>query len=164
MFILQYYSITIIPTWVSEDDCTELTLNFLFSGVFIGETFLLKPTLIIFLSPSIKLSCFFWDAILLSDTFSHFLGDFDGLLYFCGNNNVCVILAGDELGIKAMDFSGEILDSIFLIGDFLGVKVICFNLAGELVGVISNFVSVNCFSMLSNSPHSISISWSMVST
>lgn len=151
-------------------DCTESTLNFLFSGVFVDEFFLLK--LVLFFSSSLKLSFFLGDSILMLDILLFIIlscGDIEGLFVFCGIKTCCTILtgvlAGDKLDVKETDLAGE---------DF-GVIMVFFKLAGEVIGVFKllffligddldnraislDFVSMNCFSMLSNSPHSMSIS------
>jgi len=120
----------------------------LFSGVFVGEIFLLKPVLAVFLSSSMKLSFFFGDTILMSNVFFSSLclfGDIEGLFIFCGDNTVCTVLAGD---VKEIYLTGEdlgVLNPSLLLGDSLGVIL----------------VSINSFSILSNSPHSKSISCSI---
>lgn len=137
-------------------DCTELTLHFLFSGVFVGDSFLLKPVLTVV--SSLQKSFFLGESILILHVLilrPHFLGDIDGLLVFCGTKIVCNNFAGDE----ELDLAGEKLGVLVIIFDLDGEELGVLKptlLAGEVFGVTFVFESMNCFSMLSNSPHSIS--------
>lgn len=155
-------------------DCTESTLNFLFSGVFVGEFFLLK--LVLHFSTSLKLSFFLGDSILMFAIFSSDLqccGDIEGLFVFCGINTCCTnltgVLAGDKLDVKETDLAGEdfgVITVFFkLFGEVIGVFKPLFFLIGDdiddVTEILFDFVSVNCFSMLSNSSHSMSISSSI---
>lgn len=110
-------------------DCTESALNFLFSGVFVGEIFLLKLVLIADLSSSLKLS-FFGDSVLELEDFlssSHFFGDNEGLLNLFGINMVCFVFTCIELG-----------DEIDLIGDDFGGVTTFFKSANEDLGDINS--------------------------
>lgn len=107
-------------------DCTESTLNFLFSGVFVGEFFLLKHVLVVFFSQLLKSSFFLGDSILMSDIFLsglHCFGDIEGLFVFCGIKYCCTTnLAGEDLGVTTIFFklAGELegdFKLFFLIGD-----------------------------------------------
>jgi hypothetical protein len=162
-------------------DCTELTLNFFFSGVLIGEIFLLKLVLTIELSSSLKLCFFFGDSVLLLNVFissSYWLFDNEGLFDFFGIDGDSFVLfsikldedidfIGDDFdGVIFFKFTGEVLsdfNSEFFDGEFSGVTVMQFDLTGDFFGVTAKSLdieSLSCFSILSNSSHSISISCS----
>jgi len=108
-------------------ESTELILILLFSGVLVGEFFLLEPDLPIIVFSSSKCSFFFGDSILIPVVLfssTNFTGDTDGLFVFLGISVDCTVFLGDELGVE-IDF-----------GDDLGVVTIFFFLAGETVGVL----------------------------
>jgi len=83
-------------------ESTELILIFLFSGVLVGDIFLLEPNLPIIFSLS-KFNFFFGDSMLiLIVLFSsfNFPGDADGLFVFCGISVDCTVFLGDESGVE----------------------------------------------------------------
>lgn len=159
-----------VLTWVSGER-TASTLNFLFSGVFIGETFLLSPIVTVVLSFSLRSRFFGGDFTFLFNMFFSglcLLGDMDRLLVSSGTPNVCLDLDGDGL-----DLTGEepgVLDSTllidffkklsFLVGNVSQVLLILSDLTGDFLGITAtSFDSViSSFSILSSSAHSISCS------
>lgn len=109
-------------------DWTKFFLNFLFSGVVVGEIFLLELVLIVALSSSLKLSFFFGDSALLLNVFSsHLFGDNEGLLNLFGIITVCFVLFSFELG-----------EEIDLIGDDFGGVTLFFKLTGEVLGDVNS--------------------------
>lgn len=122
-------------------DCTESTLNFLFSGVLVGEIFLLKLVLLLDLSLSLKSSFFGGDSVSLLNFFestSYLFGDNEGLFNFFAINAVCFVLLdielSEEVDLIGDDFDGEIFFNLtgevlsdfnleFFNGEFLSVSV-----------------------------------------
>lgn len=88
-------------------DCAELTLNFLFSGVLIGEIFLLNPVITVILSLSL-------DSIFDSKSVLEYNSNFDdfdkGLVFF---DLILLSLSGDASSVFLIQFG--------VAGDFSGV-------------------------------------------
>lgn len=108
----------------------------MFSGVFVGDIFLLKPDLLIIFSSS-KCRFFFGDStLILIVLFSNpnFTGDVDGLLFISVD---CTVFLGEELGVEIESDDDLGVASVFLLlaGDTEGVLKVSY-LAGEFFGVI----------------------------
>lgn len=133
----------------------------MFSGVLVGETFLLSTVVKVVLSSSLKLR---------SD--SYVLRDLEGLLVFGVVTNVCLDL--DEDGLDLTGEESGFFDLSLQIGDFLKelsllvehvseVLVVQSDLTGDFLGTTATpFDCVtSSFSILSSSAHSISMSCSI---